>query len=98
MPPQVERQAEDDGKPGEKDAFSQKLLHQPPSAAAERRTHCQLALARSRTDQQQIGDVGARNQQNEGHRAHQRHDHRTHVVHEIFVHRLDPEVPFRRSA
>ncbi len=60
--------------------------------AAERRPHRQLALARGGADEQQVRDVGARDEQHERHRPHERQDRGPDVGDEILVHRLDAEV------
>jgi hypothetical protein len=47
------------------------LPDEPPAARAERGAHGQLALARAGAHQQQVGDVGARDEQHEADRAEQ---------------------------
>ena len=76
----------------EQQALGEQLPHQPRAAAAERRAHRELALARRRPHEQQVRDVRARNQHHEAHRAHERQDHRPDVGDEILVHRLEAEV------
>ena len=45
--------------------FAQQLTNDPGSPGAERRSHGNLAGARSRTRKKQIGDIGAGDQQHE---------------------------------
>ena len=61
----------------EQQSLGHELRAQPPSARAERAAHRDLALAGSRAGEEQIGDVGARNEQDEQHRAAQRDQHGT---------------------
>ena len=77
---------------GEHEALGEHLADEPPAAAAERRAHRQLPLARGRAHEQQVRDVGARDQQHERHRPHQREDRGPHVGDEVLVHRLDAQV------
>ena len=56
-------------------ALGQQLSGEAAAAGAERRPHRQFLLPRQRPRQQQVGDVGARDQQHESHRRAQ-HDER----------------------
>ena len=74
----------------EQQALDQQLPHDAPARGAHRVAHRDLARPRRRARQQQVGDVGARDQQHEADRAHQRQEHdadRAGV--EAFVERLD---------
>ena len=85
-------QAGDAAEEGQHQAFGDQLPDQAPAAAADRGAHRQLALARGRSHQQQVGDVGAGDQQHEHDRAHQRHQLRPHIGHQVGMHRLDAEI------
>ena len=63
-------------------ALDDKLPHDAHAAAADRRSHGNLLLPAHRPREQQVGDVGARDQQHERHRAEQHHQRRPHVLHE----------------
>ena len=78
--------------PSEHQALGQELAHDPPGGATQRHPHRQLLLARRGADQQQVGDVGAGDQQHERHGAHEREDRGAYVRHQVLVHRLHPEV------
>ena len=56
----------------QQDAFDQQLTHDPPAARAERHADRNLARPLCRPREQQVGDVGAGDQQHEADRAHQR--------------------------
>ena len=77
---------------GEHQALGEQLAHEARPRAPERRPHRQLALARGRADEQQVRDVGARDEQHERHRPHERQDRGPDVGDQILVHRLDAEV------
>ena len=57
--------AEHGARPGEHDALDQHLPDDAAAAAADRRPHRDLAPTLGRPDQQQVRDVGARDQQHE---------------------------------
>ena len=59
---------------GQHEAFDQQLPHQPPASRAERRAEADLALTRAGAREQQIGDVGARDEQDDADGAKQ-HQH-----------------------
>ena len=67
---QPDRSAED----AEQHALHQQLPHQPLPARAERGSDRHFLLARRRPREKQVGDVGARDQEDEGHRPEQ-HEH-----------------------
>ena len=58
----------------QQEAFRQQLTHQPPPRRAERQAHAPLVTPRGRARQQQVGDVGARDQQHERDHDHDRHE------------------------
>ena len=88
------REQQADHGSGERDrqALGEHLPHQLRTAGANRRADGELAAARRGADDEQVGDVGARDQQHEGNRAHQRQDRRTHAADEVVEHRHDVEV------
>lgn len=47
------------------DRFGERLAHEPCAAAAERRTHGQLVTPPERARERQVGEVGARDEENE---------------------------------
>ena len=63
------------------------------ASGAERGAHGELALPRRRPRQQQVGDVGARDQQHEGHGAGQDEERRTHVTGQLIAQRDDARRP-----
>ena len=67
------RNGESEPRTGERKhhAFGEELANEPATAGAERDADRQLVPPRQRTREQQAGDVGARDQQDEGGRAHQ---------------------------
>ena len=71
------------------------MPNQHAATRAERRPHRQLALARDRARQQQVGHVGAGDEQDEKDGAHQREQRRPHVGDEVLANRLHVEVQAR---
>ena len=71
-PAQRQQQPEDAADHRQQNAFDQQLTDDPPAAGAERDADGNLARAPRRPREQQVGDVGAGNQQHEADRAHQR--------------------------
>ena len=69
--PRGEQQAEHATDRGEHHAFGQKLSNDPHPAGADAEPHSDFAPPRRRARQQQVGDVGARNQQNQARHRHQ---------------------------
>ena len=59
---------------GEPEALGECLRHQPPGPGAERHTNPELALPAERLCQEQIGHIGAGNQEHERHGAEE-HEH-----------------------
>ena len=72
----------------EHQVLGQHLTHQPAAAGAERRTHGQLLLAMAAAREQQVGDVGARDQQHQRHGAEQDHHRRPRHAADDLGHRL----------
>ena len=73
------------------DALGQQLPHDAAAAGADRGADRDLALADGRAHQQQVGDVGARDQQDEGDRAQQHPQRRSDVADDDLLHRRDAE-------
>ena len=67
-----DEQAERRAQQAEEHALRQQLAHQPRSTGAERRPDGHLPLPAGRPREQQVGDVGARNQEHQHHGAHHR--------------------------
>ena len=84
------------GAAGERDdqALDQQLPDDGAAGGAHRGPHGQLALARAAARQQQVGDVGARDQQQEPHRAQQQPQPLFgRVADEVVAERLDADAP-----
>ncbi len=64
-----ERRSDDGTGDGEDDALGEELSHEPPAATAKCRAHGHLALPARGSRQQQVRDVGARDQQQQAHGA-----------------------------
>ncbi len=60
--------------------FGQQLADDAPARRAERRADRDFAVAHRGARQQQVGDVGARDQQHQRHGAHHRQDHQLDVL------------------
>ena len=73
--PHREKQTEDAADDGENQILGQQIGHDAATPSAESRSYCDLAVARSATDQQEIGHVRTRNQQHHGDGG-QQHDER----------------------
>ena len=69
-------------------AFGQQLADDAAAAGADRGADRDLALPAGGADQQQVGDVGAGDQQHEADRAEQHQQRRPHVPHELSLQRL----------
>src|SRR5262249_48888106 len=65
---------------GQQQAFGQQLPHDPPASRAERRADGDLLLSRFGSRQQQVGHVGASDQQEEADRDQQRQQSRTRIL------------------
>jgi hypothetical protein len=68
----------------EHDAFRQQLPQQPLPARAERRADRHFLLTAGGACEQQVGDVRARDQQNQGNRSEEYQDGPTHVADDLF--------------
>ena len=66
-----ERGAQDAAGSREHDAFSEDQPQQPPAAGAQSQARRQLAPPRRAADHQEVGDIGADNQQHDAHRPHE---------------------------
>ena len=73
----------------ERHALHQQLAGDPSRAGAERRAHRELLLPRLGADQQQVGDVRARDEQHHADRAHQHPQHALDVADEVVLQRPD---------
>ena len=62
------------------------------AGGAERAAHRNLALAAGRPREQQVCDVGARDQQHEADRDEERHERPPRVLDDILLQRNDPDV------
>ena len=60
---------------GEQQNLDQQLAGEAPAGRAQRQTHAELVLARGSSGQEQIGDVGAGDQEHQRDHGH-RHEHR----------------------
>src|SRR5262245_40171536 len=81
---------------GERDALSEQLPYEPAPAGAERTTDGDLALPDRRSREQQVGDVGTRDQQHEPDRAQERQQGRAHVADQVVVQWDDAKRPAGR--
>ncbi len=70
--PAGEDEAEHGAESREHEALAQELPRQPGARRAERQAHAQLVPPRRRAREQQVGDVGARDEQHEADDDHQR--------------------------
>ena len=91
MPSDAKRQPEHAAHQRQHDALGQQLPHDPAAAGAHRRADRDLPLADGRAHQQQVRDIRARDQQDEGDRAQQHPQRRPHVADDDLLHRLDAE-------
>ena len=82
-----ERQAGGGADAGEHQALGQQLAHDPGRPRAERGAHRHLALARFRAREQQVGDVGAGDQQQEADRAEEQPDRAAHGADDFLAQR-----------
>ena len=64
---------------GEQQTLDQQLARQPAARRAQRQPHAPLVASRGRASEQQVRDVGGRDQQHQSHDDHQ-HQQRTRVV------------------
>ncbi len=73
----------------EGDAFEQQLAGDPPGSGAQRGANRQLLLPRFGPDEEQVGDVGAGNEEHQPNRAHQHPQDGAHVADEVVLERAD---------
>jgi hypothetical protein len=88
--------AEERAEAGQHQRLGEHLARQAPPASTQSGAHRQLAGAQRRPHQQEIGHVGAGDQQKKNRRAHQRQDGRPDLRHQVLLHRLQPHMPIRR--
>ena len=86
-----ERQPEARTGAGEYGGFGQRLADQRPTAAAHRGAYREFPFAQGGAHQQEVGDVGAGDQQEEDHRAHQGQQRGAHLLDYMRVHRLEAD-------
>ncbi len=84
--------AEHGARPGEHGALDQHLRDDAAAAAADRGPHRDLASTLGRPDQQQVRDVGARDQQHEPDGAEEGEQSGPRVAHDITVHPVHPDL------
>ena len=72
------------------------LPDQPQPARAERRAQRHLVLPGGRAREQQVRDVGARDEQHERHRAEERQERRPRVLDDVVLQRHDADAHVRR--
>ena len=95
-----QRDADDDAERAaeerDDEAFGEELTHQAAASRAERGAHRQLAAARAAAREEQIGEVGARDQQHQRDARGQHHQRRPHSHRHLFHERADAH--FDRTA
>ena len=84
-----ERESGDAAGHRDRQRLDQQLPDDAGSIGAERVAHRDLGLPRRRLSEQQMRDVGARDQQQHRHGNLQQHDQRPHVADDLFVKRHD---------
>ena len=85
------RQTGDGAEGGEDEALDEHLTHLPRPFSAQRRPHRNLLRAANAPRQQQVGDVGRREQEQQQCRGHQRQGRAGTVADERFAHRRHRE-------
>ena len=73
----------------EHDALEEQLAGDPPRARAQRGANRELLLARFGSDEEQVGDVRARDEKHHADRSHQHPEHGAHVADEVVFQRAD---------
>src|SRR5262249_8070683 len=86
-----QRQTQGAARHGQQQAFGQKLSDKAQPARAERRPHRDLSAARGRAAQQQVGDVGAGDQQDEANREHQRSQRGPYALNRLLLQRNEED-------
>ena len=89
QPAEGKSQSDDAAEHRQADAFEQHLARNAARPCPERGTNRQLLLPRLGSDQQQVRDVGAGDEQHQGDRAHQHPQHLLDVTDEIVLERHD---------
>jgi hypothetical protein len=72
----------------EQDALGDELTHDPSAPCTERRPHGDLCLAPGRPDEQQVRDIGARDEEHERHGAEHRVECSPDIADDLFSERL----------
>ena len=94
--PEGERQADGAARRGEQQALDQELAHDPPRARAEAGAHGDLTPAGGGSRQQQVGDVGAGDQQHGADGAQDEEQRRPHLARQLLRQRFGDDDRFRR--
>ncbi len=76
---------------GERDALGEQLAGQAPPTRAQGHAGFHFLLPLSRSREQQIGNVGAGDEQHQSHGCHQHHQRRLHVAHGLFEKRMQDD-------
>src|SRR5262245_58562986 len=87
--PPRQQQTEQAAGQSERQIFRQQLSQHPPARRAQSGAHRQLAPPRRRPRQQQVGDVGARDQQHAADRAEQQPERSARVADQVSLQRDD---------
>jgi len=85
-----EQEAEGAPRQREQETFEHQLTRDSTPARPERGSHGQLLLPPLRTDQEEVRDVRAGDQQHDAHRGEQDPQHRAHVADHVLGERTDP--------
>src|SRR5262249_13615185 len=83
--PEREQDSQRGAQRSQQGALGQQLTDNAPSGGAERHTHRHLLSARRSADEQQVGDIGAGNQQNQADGAQQNQQRLPYVTDKVFV-------------
>jgi hypothetical protein len=88
--PPGEQQPEAAAEHGEQQALDHEQAHEARSAGAEGHAHGDLAPARHAPDQQQVGEIGAGDEEHEAHRTHEDEQGRPHRTDHLRLERQQP--------
>ncbi len=88
-----EQEPDDPAGDRQRQRFDDELLEHAAAAGAERRTNRQLLAPAERSGEQQVADVGARDQQHEDDRAQQHAQRRSHLADDQLLQRNDGRTP-----
>src|SRR6185437_11669796 len=91
----AQRNTDDGPSAGEEDAFGQKLANYSCPRSANGSTDSKLTTTARGTEQQQIGNVGARHEQHQAHRARQDEEQSTVATNQIVAECADGEPVIR---